>query len=497
MTNLHHLSLQALTQALRDGEITSRQLTEACLTQIETLESKIHAFITITPKKALAQADKADERLTAWRKDPSYPLPALLGIPIAIKDVLTVKDIRCTAGSKILKDFVPPYTATAVQRLLDAGMVIVGKTNMDEFAMGSSTENSAYGITHNPWDLDRVPGGSSGGSAAAISASMVPVSLGTDTGGSIRQPASFCGVTGLKPTYGRISRFGLIAYGSSLDSVGIMGRTAADIAPIYTTMAGYDPKDSTSVNLPIQQIDLETPILQKPLRLGIPKEYLSSGIESEVANAIQNAIHTFKELGFQIFEVSLPHTKYAVPVYYLIAPAEASTNLARYDGIRYSTRVEADSTLEIYRKTRGSLFGAEVKRRIMLGTYALSSGYYDQYYGKAQKVRTLIKNDFDEAFNKVDMIIAPVTPTTAFKIGEHRDDPLSMYLEDIFTLPANLAGIPGISFPIGFDKQNLPIGAQLMSAPFQEELLIRTAYAYQTATTWHQRKPSIADTKLS
>ena len=489
MTQITELTFQEIINSLQSGEISSHQLTKAYLKRIEKLEEDIHAFITITEEQALTQADKADKRFAVWRKDKTQPISPLLGVPLAVKDVLTVHNIRCTAGSKILGNFVSPYNATVVDQLLDAGMVILGKTNTDEFAMGSSTENSAYGVTHNPWDLSRVPGGSSGGSAAAVVANMTPIALGTDTGGSIRQPASFCGVTGLKPTYGRVSRFGLIAYGSSLDSAGAIARAAADIALLFPMMSGFDPKDSTSVNIPIERINLQDNIMPAQLRLGIPKEYFTSGIQPEVEIAIRKAINVLESLGIEIKEVNLPHTKYALPVYYLIAPAEASANLARYDGIRYGSRVDSTEMWDIFRKTRGTLFGAEVKRRIMLGTYALSAGYYDEYYGKAQKVRTLIKEDFDNVFKTVDLIAAPVSPTTAFKIGAHRDDPLAMYLEDIFTLPANLAGIPGITFPVGFDSHCLPIGIQLMGAPFQEEKLIRTAHAYQMVTDWHTRKP--------
>ncbi len=483
-------TLEEIIASLRAGKLTSRGLTEACLINIDKSEETIHAFITITPEQALRQADKADALLDSWRKGTVKAIPALLGVPLAVKDVLAVAGVRCTAGSKILETFVPPYHATAVRRLLNAGMISLGKTNTDEFAMGSSTENSAYGETRNPWNLAHVPGGSSGGSAAAVSAGLAPIALGTDTGGSIRQPASFCGVTGLKPTYGRVSRFGLIAYGSSLDSAGILAHTAADLALVYPHMAGYDPQDSTSVDLPCPPINLkQEPDKRTPLHIGIPREYFTAGIQPDVQQAIEQAIRTFEELGFEITEITLPHTKYALPVYYLIAPAEASTNLARFDGIRYGPRIEADKIQEIYRKTRGALFGAEVKRRIMLGTYALSAGYYDEYYGKAQKVRTLIKDDFDKAFRQVDLIAAPVTPTTAFPIGKHSGDPLSMYLEDIFTLPANLAGLPGIAFPVGFDRHSLPVGMQLMAAPFQEETLIRAAHTYQTATDWHTHRP--------
>jgi aspartyl-tRNA(Asn)/glutamyl-tRNA(Gln) amidotransferase subunit A len=492
MTDLFHFSLESLTNSLRAGEFSSRELTEACLERIERIDPTLHAFLTLTPEEALRQADQADHQLAVWRKDPTQSLPPLAGIPLAVKDVLCVKGLRCTCGSRILENFVPPFSATAVARLQEAGMVILGKTNTDEFAMGSSTENSAYGPTHNPWDLERVPGGSSGGSAAAVAARLSPVALGTDTGGSVRQPASFCGVTGLKPTYGRISRYGLVAYGSSLDAVGCFGQTAADIAPLFRQMAGRDPLDATTAALPVPEIELRALPEERPLRgvrLGVPDEYFIPGIQPEVEAGVRQAVDLLTDLGAEAIPVSLPHTEFALPVYYLIAPAEASANLARYDGIRFGPRVEADELWEVFCRTRGEKFGREVKRRIMLGTYALSAGYYDAYYGQAQKVRTLIKQDFEAAFAGVDLIAAPVAPSTAFRIGEHGDDPLSMYLEDIFTLPANLAGVPGIAFCVGFDPLNLPIGMQLMGPHFREDLLFRVAHAYQGATDWHTRLP--------
>jgi len=485
------LSLRETVEALRSGQISSRELVAACLERIDRLEPHLHAFITLTPERALAQADGADRRLSAWRREPSGPLPELLGVPIAVKDVLTLEGVRCTCGSRILENFVPPYSATTVERLLAAGVIVVGKTNMDEFAMGSSTENSAYGATHNPWDLERVPGGSSGGSAAAVAARLVPAALGSDTGGSIRQPASFCGVTGLKVTYGRNSRYGLVAYGSSLDSVGVFTRSAADAAVLFVLMAGYDPRDATSLDVPVPEVHLEREEYLHGLRVGVPREYFIPGMQAEVEAAVRGAIETLGSLGAVVREVSLPHTEYALPVYYLIAPAEASANLARYDGVRFGLRVPADDPVEMFRLTRGAGFGPEVKRRIMLGTYALSAGYYEAYYGQAQKVRTLIKRDFDEAFQQVDVIAAPVAPTTAFRLGEHSDDPLAMYLEDVFTLPANLAGVPGLAFPVGFDGQGLPIGMQLMGAPFAEATLLRMAHVYQQVTDWHRREPTL------
>ena len=491
MTGLISLPLSRLIPALQRGDFTSRELTQAYLTQIEKEDPELRAYLTVTAEIALQQADAADQKRIEVQDQSQNELSPLLGIPIAIKDVLATKGIRSTAGSRILETFIPPYNATAVERILEAGMVVLGKTNTDEFAMGSSTENSAYHTTRNPWDITCVPGGSSGGSAAALIAGMAPIALGTDTGGSVRQPASFCGVTGLKPTYGRVSRYGLIAYGSSLDSVGVLGQDAADIALVFKVLAGYDPLDATSAQTPIRPINLDGHPSIEGLRIGIPAEYFITGIHPEVESAVRQAVLTLAELGAEIRDVSLPHTQYAVPVYYLIATAEASANLARFDGIRYGPRAEADSMWDTYRKTRGDLFGREVKRRIMLGTYALSAGYYDAYYIKAQKVRTLIKQDFEAAFKQVDVIAAPVAPTTAFKIGAHSGDPLSMYLEDIFTLPANLAGIPGLAFPVGFDKKDLPIGLQLMGPHFQEALLLNLANAYQGHTDWHTKRPPL------
>ncbi len=496
MPDLTDLTLLQAVEALRRGDTSSRELVSAYLERIERLEPQLHCFLALTTDSALQRAVEADRRLRAWRDDPQQEIPPLLGVPLAVKDVLCVAGLPCTSGSRILEDFVPPYNATAVERLLQAGAILLGKTNTDEFAMGSSTENSAYGVTHNPWDLERVPGGSSGGSAAAVAARYVPAALGTDTGGSVRQPASFCGVTGIKPTYGRVSRYGLVAYGSSLDVVGVLARDAADTRAVFNLIAGHDPLDATSLDMPGAEtaFSVESPPAGRPLeglRIGVPEEYFIGGLQAEVESAVRQAISTLEASGARAQPVSLPHTEYALPVYYLIAPAEASANLARYDGIRYGPRVAAGSLSEIYRRTRGEKFGAEVKRRIMLGTYALSAGYYDAYYGQAQKVRTLIRRDFEHAFEEVDVVAAPVAPTTAFKIGEHADDPLAMYLEDIFTLPANLAGLPGLAFPVGFDSQGLPVGMQLMGAHFQEELLFHIAQAYQQVTGWHTRKPEL------
>ena len=488
MSDLTDLTLLEAADALRQGDTSSVDLTQASLARIDQIEPDVHAFLALTPELALAQAEAADEKLLEWRKHKDGDLPLVHGIPMAIKDVLCLEDVPTTCGSRILENFRPPYSATSVQRLIDSGCIVLGKTNTDEFAMGSSTENSAYGPTHNPWDLQRVPGGSSGGSAAAVAANMSFAALGTDTGGSVRQPASFCGVTGIKTSYGRVSRYGLIAYGSSLDSVGALAHTAADLLPLYETIAGHDPLDSTCILDSMPSISLDAVNLGN-VRIGVPKEYFIDGLQPQVEQAVRTAISALEAQGAQIHEVSLPHTDLALPVYYLIAPAEASANLARYDAVRFGPRHSSDDLWEQYLETRGSLFGPEVKRRIMLGSYALSAGYYDAYYGQAQKVRTMIKADFEDAFKKVDLIACPVAPTTAFKIGEHGDDPLSMYLEDVFTLPTNLAGIPGIAFPVGFDDNQLPIGMQLLGSHLAEELLFQVCHAYQQITDWHHQRP--------
>jgi len=491
MKDLHLLTAVEALEGLVIGKFSSLELTKACLAQIDRVEPGIHVFITRTTEQALSQALAADS-LRASIRQSGGRMPPLLGLPLAVKDILALAGVRLTCGSRILEHFIPPFTATSVQRLLEAGVVVLGKTNTDEYAMGSSTENSAYGRSFNPWDIMRVPGGSSGGSAAAVAARMSPVALGTDTGGSVRQPASYCGVTGIKPTYGRVSRYGLVAYGSSLDSVGVFGRTAADAALLFSVMAGQDPLDATSMDVPVPQIQLHGESSLKGLRVGVPREYFIKGMQPEVENGVKQAVRQLAELGASIREVQLPHTEYALPVYYLIAPAEASANLARYDGIRFGERKDADAMWDVFYRTRGAGFGSEVKRRIMLGTYALSAGYYDAYYGQAQKVRTLIKRDFETAFESVDVIATPVAPTTAFRAGEHSNDPLAMYLEDVFTLPCNLAGVPGLAFPVGFDKAGLPIGMQLMGPHFREDVLFRAAHAYQQVTDWHKRVPDIA-----
>jgi aspartyl-tRNA(Asn)/glutamyl-tRNA(Gln) amidotransferase subunit A len=481
MTDLTQLSITDALQKLRAKTISAVELTQAYLARIERLEPSIRAYITLTSERALKDAEAADAARARGDDKP------LLGIPLAIKDVLSTTGVQTTCGSKILDGYVPVYTATVVQRLEAAGMVMLGKVNMDEFAMGSSTENSAYQITRNPWDITRVPGGSSGGSAASVAACMAAGALGTDTGGSVRTPAGFCGIVGLKPSYGRVSRYGLVAFGSSLDCIGPMTRSVEDAALLLQVIAGHDPLDSTSMTLDVPDYRAALTGSIKGLRVGVPKEYFIEGLEKEPADAIYAAIDQLRSLGTQTVEISLPHTDYSLPVYYIIAPAEASANLARYDGIRFGPKIDKGQMWETYKATRGQGFGPEVKRRIMLGTYALSAGYYDAYYAKAQQVRTLIKQDFEKAFERVDVIAAPVTPRTAFKIGENTDDPLQMYLEDVFTLPASLAGVPGISVPCGLDKTGLPIGLQLIGRAFSEGTLLRTAHAYEQSTEWHTK----------
>jgi len=461
-----------LRDALRAGIVSSVQATQATLDHIAAVDGDIKSYITVSGDIALQQAAAADQRRADGDDTP------LLGVPIAVKDIIATDGIQTTAGSKILEGFVPPYDAFVVQKLKEAGAVIVGKTNTDEFAMGSSTENSAYFTTHNPHDLSRVPGGSSGGSAAAVAGGMAFGSLGSDTGGSVRQPASFCGIVGLRPTYGRVSRWGVTAFASSLDQIGTFGRTVADTTAVFQTIAGYDRRDSTSLDRPVPNYEAALTGDISGLRVGVPAEYFVEGMDDEVETAVRDAIAQLEKLGAEIVKISLPHTRYALPVYYLIAPAEASANLARYDGIRYGPRLEGDNMIDSVKKTR-ALFGDEVKRRIMLGTYALSAGYYDAYYGRALKVRTLIKNDFLAAFEKVDVIATPTTPTTAFKIGAKTDDPLGMYLADIFTLSLNLSASCGLSLPCGTDSNGLPIGLQLIGNTLQEATILNTAYAYE------------------
>jgi aspartyl-tRNA(Asn)/glutamyl-tRNA(Gln) amidotransferase subunit A len=485
MTQLTHLTISDALDKLKKRDISSVELTQAHLDQIANHDSQVQAYITVTAEKALEAAHAADAARAAGEDKP------LLGIPLAMKDVLSTKGIQTTCGSQILKGYKPVFDATSVKRLYDAGMVMLGKVNMDEFAMGSSTENSGYFLTRNPWNLERVPGGSSGGSSAVVAARMAMGATGTDTGGSIRTPAAFCGLVGIKPSYGRVSRYGLVAFGSSLDQAGPMTRTVEDAARMLQVMAGYDPHDSTSMNVPVPDYLAALTGDVKGLRIGIPKEYFGAGMQPEVEKAVREAIAWYEKAGAQLVEVSLPHSEYSLSTYYIIACSEASANLARYDGIRFGVRVDKGDVIETYKATRGTGFGAEVKRRIMLGTYALSAGYYDAWYGKAQAVRTLIKQDFEQAFEQVDVLMSAVVPTTAFKFGENTEDPLQMYLADILTISVNLAGIPGISVPCGFDNQNLPIGLQILAPAFKEETLFRTAHAYEQAHDWHTRKPDM------
>jgi aspartyl-tRNA(Asn)/glutamyl-tRNA(Gln) amidotransferase subunit A len=486
---LNQLTISELAAKLANREVSAREITQSCLDQIARVDGEIHAFISHDDKAALSQADAIDKQISSGTAHAQKPL---LGIPIAIKDVLAVKNQPLNCGSKILGQFISPYDATVIQKLKAAGAIVFGRLNMDEFAMGSSTENSAFGVTKNPWDISRIPGGSSGGSAAAVAADEAIATIGSDTGGSIRQPAALCGVVGLKPTYGRVSRYGLVAFASSLDQIGPFTKDVRDAATMLEVLSGVDPRDSTSVPLPIPNYVNALDGNIRGLKLGLPREYMIGGLGAEVKAAVAAAVENFSELGAEIVEISLPHTDYAVATYYIIATAEASANLARFDGIRYGARIDGNDLTELYSKTRGAGFGAEVKRRIILGTYVLSSGYYDAYYLRAQKVRTLIRNDFLNAFEKVDAIVTPTTPTAAFKIGEKSDDPLQMYLSDIFTISCNLAGICGISIPCGFTKNpKLPIGLQLLGKPFGEEMLLKIAHAYEQSTNWRKEKPPI------
>jgi aspartyl-tRNA(Asn)/glutamyl-tRNA(Gln) amidotransferase subunit A len=478
------LPITELLSLLHSGRLTAVDLTQACLDRIAAQDGRVGAFLSVDPQVSLEQARQIDQR-----RGRGEPLGLLAGLPVAIKDVICQKGTVTTCASRMLEKFVAPYDAHVIERLRKADAVLLGKTNMDEFAMGSSTENSAYKVTRNPWDLERTPGGSSGGSAAAVAAQMVPLSLGSDTGGSIRQPAGLCSVVGLKPTYGRVSRFGLIAYASSLDQIGPFAQDVRGAALLLEAIAGHDMRDSTSVprDVPRYTETLETPL--QGLRIGVAREHFAPGLDPEVERSVRESLKVYERLGATLHEISLPHQKYAVAVYYLVAPSEASSNLARYDGVHYGHRAaQFDSMVEMYSASRGEGFGAEVKRRIMLGTYALSAGYYDAYYLKALKVRRLIRNDFDAAFQKVDLIATPVNPTPAFKIGELVNDPLAMYLSDIYTISANLAGIPGISVPAGFSSGGLPLGLQLLAAPFEEELLLRAARMLERETEWHLRR---------
>lgn len=480
-------SIQALHQELVKKERSAQEITEAALETIHQLEPKLHSFLAITADQALAQAKQVDAKLAAGEE-----IGLLAGIPIGIKDNMCTKGIATTCGSKILKNFIPPYESTVTQKLAAAGAVMVGKTNLDEFAMGSSTENSAYQVTGNPWDVSRVPGGSSGGSAAAVAADECVVSIGSDTGGSIRQPAALCGVVGLKPTYGLVSRFGLVAYASSLDQIGPFGRTVEDAAILLQEIAGYDPQDSTSLKVEIPDYSKSLIPDLKGKKVGVITETFGEGLDSVVEKAVRKAIDQLAELGAEVQEISCPRFRYGLPTYYVIAPSEASANLARYDGVKYGYRTDdPDDLMSMYTNTRAEGFGAEVKRRIMIGTYALSAGYYDAYYLKAQKVRTLIKEDFEKAFESVDVLVCPTTPTTAFKAGEKTADPLSMYLSDLMTIPVNLAGLPGLSLPCGFDDQGLPIGLQIVGNVLREDQVLQAAYAYEQSTEWHQEAPKL------
>ena len=483
---LNRLTIHELQKRLRDGTLTSVGITESVYRRIASVEERVHAYITLTEETATEQARAADKRIQEGDGGP------LTGIPIALKDVLCTQGVRTTCGSRILENFIPPYDATVIKKLKDAGAVFVGKTNMDEFAMGSSTETSHFGVTRNPWNLECIPGGSSGGSAAAVAADECIASLGTDTGGSIRQPAALCGVVGLKPTYGRVSRFGLVAFASSLDQIGPITKDVEDCAIMMNAISGYDTSDSTSV--PAEVPDYREAISRDidGWTVGIPKEYFVEGIDPEIKTSIDTTIKTLEGLGARCRDISLPHTKYCVATYYIIAPSEASSNLARYDGVRYGFRApDGENLLDMYKKTRSSGFGAEVKRRIMIGTYSLSSGYYDAYYKKASQVRALIRDDFNRAFTQCDVILTPATPTPAFRIGEKMDDPLQMYLCDIFTLSANLAGVPGISIPCAYTKGGLPLGAQFMAGHFQEEKLLQIASAYEKHSDQEKRKPEL------
>jgi|YNPNPStandDraft_1061719.scaffolds.fasta_scaffold09428_4 aspartyl-tRNA(Asn)/glutamyl-tRNA(Gln) amidotransferase subunit A len=484
MAELYELTACELMELLSRGEVSCREVAESVFSRIEKIDPVVKSFVTVTPELGLEKATELDAEGAKGNG-------LLRGIPVAVKDNMCTRGVKTTCSSKILYNWIPPYNATVVEKLSHASYTPVGKTNMDEFAMGSSTENSGFFPTRNPWDLGRVPGGSSGGSAAAVAACEVPIALGSDTGGSIRQPASFCGVVGLKPTYGRVSRYGLVAFASSLDQIGPIARTVSDCALALQVIAGHDPRDATSVPLPVPNyLDALVPDL-KGIRLGKPVEYFGEGIDPQVRECVERAIEVMVGLGAECEEVSLPHTEYALPVYYIIAPSECSSNLARYDGVKYGFRTEDDvDMITMMERTRDQGFGAEVKRRIMLGTYALSAGYYDAYYLKAQKVRTLIKRDFDRAWEKVDVLVTPTSPTVAFEFGARTADPLQMYAADVCTIPVNLAGLPGISVPCGF-VDGLPVGLQIIGKAFDEETILRVAYAYEQNTDWHTYRPKI------
>jgi aspartyl-tRNA(Asn)/glutamyl-tRNA(Gln) amidotransferase subunit A len=482
---LYSLTIHELQEKLKKGEVTATQITESVFSRIDRVEERVHSYIRLMKEEAMAAAARADEDIQKGNIKP------LTGIPVALKDIVCTQGIPTTCGSHILHNFVPPYNATVVEKLSAAGAVFTGKANMDEFAMGSSTETSYFGPTRNPWDLERIPGGSSGGSATAVAADECIASIGSDTGGSIRQPAALCGVVGLKPTYGRVSRFGLIAFASSLDQLGPFTKDVEDCAIMMNVMAGYDEKESTSVKTDVPDYRQFIGRDVKGWKIGIPKEYYVEGIDPEVRAAVEKVIDVVKQCGAECVEISLPHTQYCLAVYYIIAPAEASSNLARYDGVKYGFRAEARELAQMYKQTRMQGFGAEVKRRIMIGTYALSAGYYDAYYGKASQVRALIRRDFDEAFKTCDVILTPTTPTPAFKLGEKTDDPLQMYLSDIFTISTNLAGIPGISVPCGYTATGLPIGVQFLAGHFEEGKLLQVASAYEKSAAIEKRRPAL------
>ncbi|MBI2876608.1 MAG: Asp-tRNA(Asn)/Glu-tRNA(Gln) amidotransferase subunit GatA [Candidatus Tectomicrobia bacterium] len=485
---LYAFTVHEIRDKLKKREVSAKEVTEAVLRRIEEVEEQVHAYITLTPEEALRQAEEADRLLSRGGE-----VPPLTGIPLAIKDNMCTRGIRTTCASHILDNFVPPYDATVICRLkAQGGTILVGKANMDQFAMGSSTETSHFGTTRNPWDLERVPGGSSGGSAAAVAAGECLAALGSDTGGSIRQPASHCGIVGMKPTYGRVSRFGLVAFASSLDQIGPMTRDVADTALLLKLISGKDPYDSTSVDLPVPDYEQALIPEVQGMKIGIPQEYFVAGMDPQVAEKLREVIRAYEALGAHCQEVSLPHTPYALATYYILATAEASSNLARYDGVKYGYRTpEAKGLMEMYYKTREEGFGAEVKRRIMLGTYALSAGYYEAYYRKAQQVRTLFCQDFQQAFEAVDLLLIPTSPTPAFKIGEKTDDPLQMYLSDIFTISANLGGLPAICLPCGLTREGLPVGFQLLGRLFDEATLLRAAYAYEQHSGHHRLRPRI------
>jgi aspartyl-tRNA(Asn)/glutamyl-tRNA(Gln) amidotransferase subunit A len=482
---LYSLGVHELRRMLDEGEVTAKEIITSVYSRIDAVEEKIKAYVTLPRNEAFRMAENADRDLSAGTKN------VMTGIPVAVKDNMCTKGVPTTCSSKILRNFIPPYESTVTAKLIEAGYVLTGKTNLDEFAMGSSTENSGFHTTRNPWDTERIPGGSSGGSAAAVAADECIAALGSDTGGSIRQPASLCGVVGMKPTYGRVSRYGLVAFASSLDQIGPITKNVTDCAMLLNVISGRDLRDSTSAPVGVPDFTAAIGKDIKGMKIGVPKEYFIEGLDPEVDAAVREAIRKFESLGAVPVDVSLPHTGYAVATYYVLATSEASSNLARYDGVKYGFRAEGKDLIDTYMRTRAEGFGPEVKRRIMLGTYALSSGYYDAYYKKAQQVRTLIKDDFEKVFQEVDLIVTPTSPTAAFRMGEKTEDPLQMYLADIFTISVNLAGVPGISVPCGFTAGNLPIGLQLIGKHFDEETLLKASFAYEQATEWHKRKPAL------